>query len=595
MPRLYDLHGDKTFDNLNKKVSSSLKYQRLIRGPALAYLYDAVQFSGDTLELLENQESVSTKEIEQRVYEAHNTFMRVFTLMAHRYLMVQLRAGLDGAAAHKGPEALKAKLAFMEENVYNSSDGFDAEPIFNKWLQEFDSSRHRAVMNTAAKQAAKGPGGGGRFLGRERRDQGGAGSSKSRTPPNQPGCGCRKGADAGLAAGLAPEVLQWVSRGAKINWLQGPSAPFDHGVLLRDQTLTQQTWLEKEAQRHLDNGAWVAQCFLSAVEMQDGAAEETATHTLLAKQNDWCFPFDLKDGYHRMGIDPDFEKSMGSGIQSKLRSTWDWRCPPRHARAAQDDPLQGHRPVVRSFPRATLGPGSEAARFQPVYLAVPAARLYLRELYFGQETELKAGQEAARQSFGDLKCWKRLRECKWKGRKIWRCPTRAKLYTGASLYSWGGLLNLKLEARGFCEANEWATRLSRDTDIDNWKLNRHWFDWAQTEWGEHRVDRFASEISAQLPRLREEGAVVAPYWPGWLWFRKLEVIMDEVIIMPHRWDLYTPSRLGGSELLGASNWDAVMFQIPLSEKLTRPEQQQEAEESDDVALVSEWTSALREH
>ncbi|KAK3237726.1 hypothetical protein CYMTET_52218 [Cymbomonas tetramitiformis] len=89
-------------------------------------------------------------------------------------------------------------------------------------------------------------------------------------------------------------------------------------------------------------------------------------------------------------------------------------------------------------------------------------------------------------------------------------------------------------------------------------------------------------------RLREEGAVVAPYWPGWLWFRKLEVIMDEVIIMPHRWDLYTPSRLGGSELLGASNWDAVMFQIPLqlSEKLTRPEQQQEAEESDDVALVA---------
>ncbi|KAK3237727.1 hypothetical protein CYMTET_52219 [Cymbomonas tetramitiformis] len=92
---------------------------------------------------------------------------------------------------------------------------------------------------------------------------------------------------------------------------------------------------------------------------------------------------------------------------------------------------------------------AEHLGLEPVYLAVPAARLYLRELYFGQETELKAGQEAARQSFGDLKCWKRLRECKWKGRKIWRCPTRAKLYTGASLYSWGGLLNLKLEARGF--------------------------------------------------------------------------------------------------------------------------------------------------
>ncbi|KAK3284269.1 hypothetical protein CYMTET_8070 [Cymbomonas tetramitiformis] len=156
---------------------------------------------------------------------------------------------------------------------------------------------------------------------------------------------------------------------------------------------------------------------------------------------------------------------------------------------------------------------------QSVYLAVPAARLYLRELYF---VLMK------KRSWG------------------------AKLHTDSSLFAWGGVLNLKLEARGFwndelrhlhithleleavfktvqaflcelhrkvvrlycdnqavvamlahftsrnpdlmrrmrrlwslldlndielqarhirSEANEWADRLSRDTDIDDWKLN----------------------------------------------------------------------------------------------------------------------------
>eukprot|EP00854_Cymbomonas_tetramitiformis_P016055 gene16055-biopygen16553 len=151
MSQLYNLYGDslkKTSDSLNKKASSSLKYEQLVLGPALAYFYDAVQFSDNTLELLENQDKVpvSAHEIEHRVYETHNTFMGVFTLMAQRYSMLQLRASLDGdVSAHGGPEALKAKLAFIEEKVYNDSDGFTNEPIFNQWLQEFETSRQRAV------------------------------------------------------------------------------------------------------------------------------------------------------------------------------------------------------------------------------------------------------------------------------------------------------------------------------------------------------------------------------------------------------------------------------------------------------------------
>ncbi|KAK3278548.1 hypothetical protein CYMTET_13527 [Cymbomonas tetramitiformis] len=162
------------------------------------------------------------------------------------------------------------------------------------------------------------------------------------------------------------------------------------------------------------------------------------------------------------------------------------------------------------------------------------------------------------------------------------------------------LHDIELQARYIrSEANVWADNLSRCEDLDDWRLNRDWFVWANKQWGPYTVDRFASEISAQLPRyyaawkdpkcegvdsltydwrgennwvnppwalldevahkLREEGAaatVVAPYWPGQSWFRELEALATEVVIMPRRRDLFTPSRLGGSELLGPSNTTA---------------------------------------
>ncbi len=294
-----------------------------------------------------------------------------------------------------------------------------------------------------------------------------------------------------------------------------------------------------------------------------------------------------------------------------------------------------------------------------------------------------------RQAWSDIEWWLRLpAQSRWNGRKIWRSPTRAKVHTDASLFAWGGVLNLKHAARGFwsdelrhlhithleleavyktvqsflreltgkvvrlycdnqavvamlshftsrnpelmrrmrrlwilldlndielqaryirSEANEWADRLSRDRDLDDWRLNRRWFQWAEREWHQHTVDRFASELSAQLPRyyaqwhdpgcegvdslafswlgevnwvnppwslldevahkLREEkcaATVVAPYWPGQMWFQQLEAMADEVVILPRGRDLFTPSRLGGSELLGASSWDGIMFRISAS-------------------------------
>ncbi|KAK3241603.1 hypothetical protein CYMTET_48649 [Cymbomonas tetramitiformis] len=64
------------------------------------------------------------------------------------------------------------------------------------------------------------------------------------------------------------------------------------------------------------------------------------------------------------------------------------------------------------------------------------------------------------------------------------------------------LHNIELQARYIrSAANKWANRLLRDPDLDDWKLNHRWFDWAEGAWGSYTVvDRFVSELSAELAR-----------------------------------------------------------------------------------------------
>ncbi|KAK3233738.1 hypothetical protein CYMTET_55982 [Cymbomonas tetramitiformis] len=89
---------------------------------------------------------------------------------------------------------------------------------------------------------------------------------------------------------------------------------------------------------------------------------------------------------------------------------------------------------------------------ESVYLAVLPARLYLRELHFVLSTRRGWGAEMklTRQAWSDIEWWLRLpAQSRWNGRKIWRSPTRVKVHTDASLFAWGGVLNLKHAARGF--------------------------------------------------------------------------------------------------------------------------------------------------
>ncbi|KAK3237559.1 hypothetical protein CYMTET_52374 [Cymbomonas tetramitiformis] len=55
MPKLFDdLHGDKTHATLCKKSNSSMKFEQMILGPALAYFHDAIVFEETAMDLVQN-------------------------------------------------------------------------------------------------------------------------------------------------------------------------------------------------------------------------------------------------------------------------------------------------------------------------------------------------------------------------------------------------------------------------------------------------------------------------------------------------------------------------------------------------------------
>eukprot|EP00854_Cymbomonas_tetramitiformis_P022341 gene22341-biopygen23069 len=219
---------------------------------------------------------------------AHNTLKGVFALLSNHYSMIQLRASMESdATTHGGAEAVRAKLAFIEEKVYAGTDGLVTDSVLTKWLKEFDTTKAKALVE-------------------------------------------HLGLEVDLKAGqfrLTP------ARPQKIH-LQSKA--------LLSEASRQRRWLP---------------------------ARKLAAFTGLC---------------------------------------------------------------------------------QSVYLAVPPARLYLRELHFVLSTKRRWGAKLTRQAWGDVEWWLRLpAQSRWNGRKIWRSPTRAKVHTDASLFAWGGVLNLKHAARRF--------------------------------------------------------------------------------------------------------------------------------------------------
>eukprot|EP00854_Cymbomonas_tetramitiformis_P003733 gene3733-biopygen3671 len=491
MPKVFDWYDDKTHTTLCKKANSSMKFEQMVLlGPALAYFHDGIVYEETTMDMIEDlrkaEHTLFLNELWDRLLRARDTKKGVHGMHCNRYTMIGYRAMLEvDNEANGGADAVRAKLAFMEQKIYSSTEGMVAESVLTKCQAEFDSSKAEAVMTTTAKQAA------------------GAAYKHSRSDHRVRGGG---------RGGASPP-----------QYTPGQAA-HNTGVCAKTQRNLARRGREQRGR------------------------------------------------LPRVGINPEFQKFMQFDIQGVLYQCGDlpfgWSDAPRIFVKLMKTLVE----LIRS-PQAgkdlyevkKLRDGQES-----VYLAVRAARLYFRELYFvpGKKRSWGSKVKLTRQAWGDLQRWSKLPvTSRWNVRKIWQSPTRAKLHTDSSLFAWGGVLKLRKEARGFSPdglRELHITPLEREAvhktvrsfltelegkDLDHWRINGRWFKFAKEKWGKHSVDHFASEISAQLPR----------YYSAWH-----DPGCEAVDSLTYdRRDLIIPSRLGHSqELLGSSGWDAVLFDIP---------------------------------
>lgn len=170
------------------------------------------------------------------------------------------------------------------------------------------------------------------------------------------------------AAGASPQVLQWVREGARCEWISGPPPAYDHGVSLagsQAMSSQQSIFFESELLRHYSTGAWedapaderthISRVHLVPKKVPAGAPpkwrivqdlrpvnkfcrpmrckyETLKVLSRLARKGDWMFSWDLKDGYHSVGVHRDSRRYMTFAVAPPLGSPPG--TPPRYIRAA---------------------------------------------------------------------------------------------------------------------------------------------------------------------------------------------------------------------------------------------------------------------
>ncbi|KAK3271493.1 hypothetical protein CYMTET_20170 [Cymbomonas tetramitiformis] len=155
MPQLYDLHGSKTYDALSKKSNSSMKYECLVLAPALSYLHDVMCECNETLDVNKDCE-LSGSELLKRFHAVTNSVHGVYAMLCNRWTMLELRGQLEqepGSSQRGGSDALRAKLQFVEDRVYQAADGVVADEVLQQWLNDFDKNRGKAMVSLTSKNA----------------------------------------------------------------------------------------------------------------------------------------------------------------------------------------------------------------------------------------------------------------------------------------------------------------------------------------------------------------------------------------------------------------------------------------------------------
>ena len=170
------------------------------------------------------------------------------------------------------------------------------------------------------------------------------------------------------SAGASPQVQEWISRGARCEWLSGPPPPYDYGVSLAkpgDLTADQSLFLEKEIARHHETGAWehapeghrthICRVHLVPKKVPPGEPpkwrivvdlrptnsycvrrsckyETLKSLSRWAAKGSWAFSWDMKDGYHQVGVAREHRRYMTFALPPAPGSPPG--TPPRYIRSA---------------------------------------------------------------------------------------------------------------------------------------------------------------------------------------------------------------------------------------------------------------------
>ncbi|KAK3266046.1 hypothetical protein CYMTET_25309 [Cymbomonas tetramitiformis] len=153
MPQMYTMYGDKSYDSLSKKSASSMKYEYAVLAPALSYFHD---FRSHTEAIVSEFDDLEKNELYNRLVCLENSISGVYTLLCGRFSVLQLRASIDGEGVSKSDaDSLRAKLKFVEDCVYNSTEGLVTDTLLKEYLAEFDKGKNKAAMYANTKHAAQ--------------------------------------------------------------------------------------------------------------------------------------------------------------------------------------------------------------------------------------------------------------------------------------------------------------------------------------------------------------------------------------------------------------------------------------------------------
>eukprot|EP00854_Cymbomonas_tetramitiformis_P013848 gene13848-biopygen14251 len=86
-----------------------------------------------------------------------NSTHGVHAMLRNRWTLLGVRGKLESgfsSSPRRGADARRAILSFVEDCIYRAADGVVVDEMLPQWLDKFDKSHRKAVLNTSAKTAA---------------------------------------------------------------------------------------------------------------------------------------------------------------------------------------------------------------------------------------------------------------------------------------------------------------------------------------------------------------------------------------------------------------------------------------------------------